>query len=236
MLLNVTGAEVSYSGKTVVKGVSLGVNAGEIVGLIGHNGAGKTTLLKAIVGVLPLDRGEVVFRGEKVNGRKPFVRIREGLVYVPQGGTVFTELTVAENLEMGGCTLSDPSRLEDNFSRVYSLFPVLKERRNGKAGVLSGGERQMLAIGMGLAAGPRLLMLDEPSGGLAPLLVQRLFEVIRSIRDLYRTSILVVEQNVARVLDCADRIYGMQNGLIVFEGNAEQLQSEEALRKTLLGV
>ena len=236
MLLNVTGAEVSYSGKTVVKGVSLGVNAGEIVGLIGHNGAGKTTLLKAIVGVLPLDRGEVVFRGEKVNGRKPFVRIREGLVYVPQGGTVFTELTVAENLEMGGCTLSDPSRLEENCSRVYGLFPALKERRNGKAGVLSGGERQMLAIGMGLAAGPRLLMLDEPSGGLAPLLVQRLFEVIRSIRDLYRTSILVVEQNVARVLDCADRIYGMQNGLIVFEGNAEQLQSEEALRKTLLGV
>ncbi|MBI3014760.1 MAG: ABC transporter ATP-binding protein [Candidatus Tectomicrobia bacterium] len=236
MLLNVAGVEVSYSGKTVVKGVSLRVEPGEIVGLIGHNGAGKTTLLKAIVGVLPLDRGEVVFQGETVSGRKPFVNIREGMVYVPQGGIVFTELTVAENLEMGGCTLSDPPRLEENLSRIYSLFPVLKERRNGKAGVLSGGERQMLAIGMGLAAGPKLLMLDEPSGGLAPLLVQRLFEVIRSIRDRYRTSILLVEQNVVRVLDCADRIYGMQNGLMVFEGGAEQLQSEGALRKTLLGV
>lgn len=236
MLLTVTGAEVSYSGKTVVKGVSLRVDPGEIVGVIGHNGAGKTTLLKAIVGVLPLDSGEVVFRGEKVNGRKPFINIRGGIVYVPQGGTVFTELTVAENLEMGGCTLSERSRLEENLSRVYSLFPLLKERRHGKAGVFSGGERQMLAIGMGLAAGPKLLMLDEPSGGLAPFLVQRLFEVIRSIRDLYQTSILVVEQNVARVLDCADRIYGMQNGLMVFEGTSRQLESEETLRKTLLGV
>ncbi|HLC26206.1 MAG TPA: ABC transporter ATP-binding protein [bacterium] len=236
MLLTVTGAEVSYSGKTVVKGVSLRVDPGEIVGLIGHNGAGKTTLLKAIVGILPLDHGEVVFAEKKVSGRKPFVNIRGGMVYVPQGGIVFTELSVAENLEMGGCTLSDRSRLEENLSRVYSLFPILKERRGGKAGVLSGGERQMLAIGMGLAASPKLLMLDEPSGGLAPLLVQRLFEVIRSIRDLYQTSILLVEQNVTRILDCADRIYGMQNGLMVFEGSAVQLQSEEALRKTLLGV
>ncbi len=210
-----------YGRKQVLHGVSLSVEAGEIVALIGHNGAGKTTLLKTLFGLLPPRGGEVRYAGRPIAGRKPALNVRDGLSFVPQGHGIFTDLTVRENLELGGHTLreADPERL----AAIYELFPILAERREQRAGTLSGGQQQMLALGLALMLRPRLLLLDEPSLGLAPILVQRVLGSVVEINRRFGTAVLLVEQNVKQALRIARRVYVMKVGQIALEDRAGAL-------------
>lgn len=223
LILNVDNAQVSYAKKRVIHGVSLKVMPEQIVALIGHNGAGKTTLLKAIVGLLKLDAGQVIFQGTDITNRAAHLNVREGIAYCPQGGPVFSSLTVTENLEVaasnqGAKGTSDRYQLET----VFDLFPALYGRRDYKAGVLSGGERQMLAIGMSLMLSPKIFLIDEPSGGLAPRYVDRVFQSIRTISKEFNTPILLVEQNFKDAMDVAHAVCVMRNGRLVFQGEPDQ--------------
>jgi branched-chain amino acid transport system ATP-binding protein len=233
-LLEVSGLHVSYGGIRAVKGIDLTVAAGELVCLIGANGAGKTTTLKAICGLMPAAAGSIRYQGEDTAGVAYFELPRRGLVLVPEGRGIFPQLTVEENLAMGGYTRGDSTAIKRDIERSYTLFPRLAERRLQSGGTLSGGEQQMLAIARALMAEPNLLVLDEPSMGLAPIIVQKVFEVIATIRK-EGVTILLVEQNARLALELADRAYVMETGTITLAGEAKTLLADERVKKAYLG-
>ncbi|GAB6876250.1 ABC transporter ATP-binding protein [Thermaerobacter litoralis] len=233
-MLEVRDLHVYYGPIHALKGVSLSVAEGEIVTLIGANGAGKTTLLRAISGLTPPRRGTIAFEGRSLLRRLPEDIVRLGVSHVPEGRRIFANLTVQENLELGAFLRRDRAELARDRERVFTLFPRLKERLHQVAGTLSGGEQQMLAIGRALMARPRLLLLDEPSLGLAPLLVRTIFDVIKEING-QGTTILLVEQNAHMALSIAHRAYVLETGRIVLEGPAEALRQSEQIRAAYLG-
>ncbi|NUZ05467.1 ABC transporter ATP-binding protein [Piscinibacter koreensis] len=232
-LLRVTGLRVAYGGIQAVKGISLDVAAGELVSLIGANGAGKTTTLKAITGSLAAAGGDIEFLGRSIRGQGPWELVKQGLVMVPEGRGMFTRMTITENLQMGAFVRRDADVAAD-IDRVFSIFPRLKERRNQLAGTMSGGEQQMLAMGRGLMARPKLLLLDEPSMGLSPLMVDKIFEVVGDIHA-QGTTILLVEQNASRALELASRGYVMESGEVTMGGAADDLLHDPKVRAAYLG-
>jgi branched-chain amino acid transport system ATP-binding protein len=233
-LLEVRGLEVRYGGIRAVKGVDFDVNEGELVCLIGANGAGKTSALKAICGMLPVAAGTVGYAGKAVAGVPSFRLVRDGLVLVPEGRGIFGQLTVAENLSMGAFARDDAAEVRRDLAKMLALFPRLAERSAQSAGTLSGGEQQMLALGRALMSKPRLLVLDEPSMGLAPLMVQKIFEVIRAIAA-EGVTILLVEQNAKLALEAASRGYVMESGMITLAGAAQALLADPRVREAYLG-
>ena len=232
VLLSVQGLAVAYGGIQAVKGVDFEVRAGEKVCLIGANGAGKTTVLKAITGLLPMQAGQVSVMGQSTQGQGPWDLVQRGLVMVPEGRGVFPRLTVAENLDMGAYLKSSDAA---NKERIYSIFPQLKPRKGQRAGSLSGGERQMLAMGRALMGAPKLLMLDEPSLGLAPLIVADVMRTVSRLRD-EGVAILLVEQNARAALQIADYGYVLDGGTVVLEGDSRTLQGDARVVETYLGV
>ncbi|NBS59309.1 MAG: ABC transporter ATP-binding protein [Betaproteobacteria bacterium] len=233
-LLEIKGLEVRYGGIRAVKGVDLSVDEGELVCLIGANGAGKTSTLKALCGMLPVAAGSVGYAGEAVTGVPSFRLVRKGLVLVPEGRGIFGQLTVAENLSMGAFARDDAAAVKRDFDRMLALFPRLAERSSQSAGTLSGGEQQMLALGRALMSKPRLLVLDEPSMGLAPLMVQKIFAVVRQIAS-EGVTILLVEQNARLALEAASRGYVMESGAITLAGEAKSLLADPRVREAYLG-
>lgn len=235
MLLEVKDLRVSYGKIEAIKGISLHVEKGEIVTLVGANGAGKTTLLKTISGILKPTQGVINFEDKDVQKIAPHDRVLEGLCQAPEGRGIFPGMTVLENLEMGKFARKEwKKELNEDLERIYSLFPRLKERQNQAGGTLSGGEQQMLSIGRALMARPRLLLLDEPSMGLAPMFIQQIFKIIREIQQ-QGVSILLVEQNAAQALACANRAYILETGNIVKEGSGKELLKDDAVKKAYLG-
>ncbi len=234
VVLEVENLHVRYGGIEAVKGISLAVGEGEIVTLIGGNGAGKTTTLKTISGVKRPESGQIRFRGQPIQSKAAHEIVALGVCQVPEGRKIFPRMTVYENLEMGAYGRRDGAGFDEDFERVFALFPVLKERSEQPGGTLSGGEQQMLAIGRGLMSRPRLLMLDEPSLGLAPLLVERIYELLREIHR-QGTTILLVEQNAHMALNLADRGYVLESGTIALEDRADALLGNDAVRRAYLG-
>jgi len=235
-MLKVDNVSAAYGKALALKEVSLKVEKGEIVSLIGANGAGKTTALRVISGMIRPLKGEVTFEGKSIVGLEPYQIASIGIIHVPEGRGLFPEMTVRENLEMGAFLRTDKDSISEDLEFVYSLFPVLKEREKQLAGTLSGGEQQMLAIGKGLMGNPKLLMLDEPSLGLAPMLVDKIFETIVQINKEKGTTILVAEQNAYMALTSAHRAYVIENGVTVMEGTGEELLGNEHVRKAYLGI
>ena len=233
-LLELSRLEVAYGGIQAVKGIDLHVAKGELVCLIGANGAGKTTTLKGICGLLPVKGGAIRYAGDNVTGRAAFTLVRRGLAMVPEGRGVFGGLTIEENLAMGAYVRSDNDAIRSDVERVYGLFPRLKERRRQTAGTLSGGEQQMLAMGRALMSRPQLLLLDEPSMGLAPLMVQKVFETIIGV-SREGVTILLVEQNAKLALEVSSRGYVMESGEITLEGDAASLLDDPKVRAAYLG-
>ena len=232
-MLNIQGINVYYGNIHAIKDVSFHVHPGEIVTLIGANGAGKSTVLKTISGLLRTKTGEITFDGQDIRTTAPHKIVGMGLAHVPEGRRVFLSMTVEENLEMGAFT-QPISGVSVSLADVYERFPRLKERRRQVAGTLSGGEQQMLAMGRALMSRPRLLMLDEPSMGLAPILVQQIFDIIRELHAA-GTTILLVEQNARMALSIADRGYVLETGCIVLEGTGQELMQSDAVKKAYLG-
>lgn len=234
VLLSVRQAEVAYGGIQAVKGVSLEVRAGELVSLIGSNGAGKTTTMKAITGLLPLVGGQIELMGRDIRGLGPWDLVQQGLAMVPEGRGVFTRMTIFENLQMGAYIRRDAASVANDIERVFATFPRLKERRDQLAGTLSGGEQQMLAMGRALMSRPQILLLDEPSMGLSPLMVDKIFEVVQEV-SAQGVTVLLVEQNASRALHIADRAYVMESGLITLSGDAKDLLHDTQVRAAYLG-
>ena len=234
-MLRVNGISVSYAGTPALTDVSFEVHEGEIVSIVGSNGAGKSTILKTISGLLRAGKGSIEFDGEPIDRLKPFVIVERGLAHVPEGRKLFSKLNVLENLLLGAYTNKSTERREKVMAEVFETCPVLKERQSQRAGTLSGGEQQMLAVGRALMLEPKLLMLDEPSLGIMPLLVDRLFEVIDRINKS-GTTILLVEQNVHQALELADRAYVLQTGRIVLEGAGKELLESDMVRSAFLGL
>ena len=232
-MLKVSGLKVAYGGIQAVKGVSLEVRSGELVSLIGANGAGKTTTLKAITGVQPPGGGDIEYMGRSIKGRGPWELVAQGLVMVPEGRGTFTRMTITENLQMGAFTRRD-KEIDADLERVFGIFPRLKERRQQLAGTMSGGEQQMLAMGRALMARPKVLLLDEPSMGLSPIMVDKIFEVVEEIHRL-GTTVLLVEQNASRALQLATRGYVMESGEVTMSGEAKALLSDPKVRAAYLG-
>ena len=232
-ILSIHDLSVNYGGIEAVKGISFDVHEGEIVTLIGANGAGKTTTLDTIAGLLRSRGGDIVFQGESIAHKAPHLIVKDGLALVPEGRRVFAQMTVEENLEMGAFTRAN-STVEPGLEKVYELFPRLKERRRQVAGTLSGGEQQMLAIGRALMSKPRLIMLDEPSMGLAPLLVSQIFSIIRELKDT-GVTILLVEQNARMALRIADRAYVLETGRVKLSDSADALLNNDEVQKAYLG-
>ncbi|HVL59443.1 MAG TPA: ABC transporter ATP-binding protein [Burkholderiaceae bacterium] len=233
-VLRINGLRVSYGGIQAVKGIDLEVGAGELVALIGANGAGKTTTLKAITGMVPLAGGEIVYRGSPLAGRKPHELVGLGLAMVPEGRGVFARMTIVENLMMGAFSRSDRADIATDIERMYEIFPRLKERATQTAGTLSGGEQQMLAMARAMMARPALLLLDEPSMGLSPILVEKIFEVIREMSARGMTMLLV-EQNAKLALEAANRGYVMDSGLITISGPGREMLQDRRVRAAYLG-
>ena len=237
MLLQVTDLQAGYGKKQVIHGVSLEVREREIVAVLGHNGAGKSSLMNAIFGVIRPTGGRVLFQGKDITGQQPSANVQEGLGYSPQGAEVFRSMTVTENLMLGGFPVKDQRLVMDRISRVLELFPALHERRSIRAGSLSGGERQMLALGALLVSSPKLVILDEPSGGLSPIIVDKMYEAIRDVAAKLNASVLLVEQESSHALEIADRAYVLANGRLIYQGGAKDLaRSEEDLGRLLLGL
>jgi branched-chain amino acid transport system ATP-binding protein len=233
MMLEVKNLHVSYGGIKALRGVSMDVNQGEIVTIIGANGAGKSTLLNTITGFLKPVKGEVVFKGHHL-GRNPAKIVKAGICHVPEGRLVFANLTVQDNLRLGAYLRSDRKAIAGDLERVYQLFPRLEERMKQIAGTLSGGEQQMLAMGRALMTNGELVLLDEPSLGLAPLLVKTVFEIIKEFKAMGKT-ILLVEQNANKALEVADRAYVLEQGKIVKAGPAHQIAEDPSIRASYLG-
>ena len=233
-LLELNDVHTYYGAIHALRGMTLSVDEGEIVTLIGSNGAGKSTTLRTISGQLRLRQGEITLRGDRIDRRKPHEIVELGICQAPEGRRVFRRMSVHENLEMGAFSRKDKEAVRADFERVYALFPRLKERDSQKAGTLSGGEQQMLAIGRALMARPKVLLLDEPSMGLAPILVEQIFDIIKSI-NAQGTTVLLVEQNALMALAIANRGYILQTGEIVLADNAESLARNPAVRAAYLG-
>ena len=233
-LLKVSGLKVSYGGIQAVKGVDFEVREGELVTLIGSNGAGKTTTMKAITGTLGLNAGDIEYMGRSIKGQGPWDLDRQGLAMVPEGRGVFARMTIMENLQMGAYVRRDTAAIAADADKVFSIFPRLKERKDQLAGTMSGGEQQMLAMGRALMSRPKVLLLDEPSMGLSPIMVDKIFEVVR---DVYAqgVTILLVEQNASRALGVANRAYVMESGLVTMSGDAKQLLKDPKVRAAYLG-
>jgi branched-chain amino acid transport system ATP-binding protein len=232
-LLKVSGLKVAYGGIQAVKGVSFEVHAGELVSLIGANGAGKTTTLKAITGTQIFLEGEIQFMGKPVKGQGAWDLVKQGLVMVPEGRGTFTRMTIVENLQMGAFVRND-NEIEADIEKVFAIFPRLKERAKQLAGTMSGGEQQMLAMGRALMARPKVLLMDEPSMGLSPIMVDKIFEVVSDIHSR-GTTVLLVEQNASRALGLANRGYVMDSGEITMSGDAKALLNDPKVRAAYLG-
>jgi branched-chain amino acid transport system ATP-binding protein len=235
-MLRVNGISTYYGNIQALKNISLEIAEGEIITLIGANGAGKTTTLMSISGLVPPRQGEIVFKGESIHGMSPEKIVSLGISQVPEGRRIFPYLTVAENLDMGTYLRKDKDNIRKDLSYIWDLFPILSKRRHQAGGTLSGGEQQMLAISRALMARPRLLLLDEPSLGLAPLIVRQIFEIIRKINSENSTTIFLVEQNANLALKVAHRGYVMENGAITMSDSAPNLLSNEAVKKAYLGL
>jgi branched-chain amino acid transport system ATP-binding protein len=233
-MLSLNGVVTYYGNIQALRGISLEVKEGEMVALIGSNGAGKTTTLRTISGLLPTHSGEIRFRGETIHSMPPFEIIRKGIAHCPEGRRVWPDMTVFENLRMGAYLRKDLLEVKNDLEKMYGLFPILKDRRNQIAGSLSGGEQQMLAIARALMSKPRLLLLDEPSLGLAPIVVERVAETITSLNQAGAT-ILLVEQNARLALTISSRAYVLQVGRIILSGDAKDLLENEEVRKVYLG-
>lgn len=234
ILLQVRSLKVGYGGIQAVKGIDFEVRTGELVSLIGSNGAGKTTTMKAITGSLVLAEGEILYRGESIRGQGAWDLVKKGLVMVPEGRGVFARMTITENLQMGAFIRRDKAGILADMDRMFALFPRLKERRDQLAGTMSGGEQQMLAMARALMSQPKLLLLDEPSMGLSPIMVDKIFEVVR---DVYAqgVTVLLVEQNASRALALANRGYVMESGVITMSGPGKELLSDPKVRAAYLG-
>ena len=233
-MLKVANLKVNYGAIQALKGVSLEVHEHEIVALIGANGAGKTTLLHAISGLIRKSEGEVMFLGNLITKRSARDIVKAGVTQVPEGRRIFPDMTVVENLKMGAFLRNDKEGIEQDIRKVYERFPRLEERKKQLAGTLSGGEQQMLAMGRALMARPKLLLLDEPSMGLSPLLVKEIFEIIKDI-NAQGTTVLLVEQNARMALSIADRAYVLETGKVVLSGTGEELSASEEIKKAYLG-
>lgn len=234
MMLKVTDLEVSYGAIKALRGISFEVNQGEIITLIGSNGAGKTTTLHSISNIIKKVGGSVVFEEEDISSLSPDAIVRKGLIQVPEGRRIFANLSVRDNLEMGAFTRKDKGGIKEDLEMVYEMFPRLKERIRQVAGTLSGGEQQMLAMGRALMSKPRLLLLDEPSMGLAPILVDEIFSIIQRINKV-GTTVLLVEQNAYKALSIADRAYILETGLVTKSGDAGDLAKDNAVKAAYLG-
>ena len=234
VLLKVKGLQVVYGGIQAVKGVDFEVREGELVTLIGSNGAGKTTTMKAITGTLALAGGDIEYLGRSIRGQGAWDLVKEGLAMVPEGRGVFTRMSITENLQMGAYIRKDKAGIAQDIDKVFTTFPRLAERRDQLAGTLSGGEQQMLAMGRALMSRPRVLLLDEPSMGLSPIMVDKIFEVVQGVHA-QGVTVLLVEQNASRALQIADRGYVMESGLITMNGDARQMLDDPKVRAAYLG-
>jgi len=232
--LEIDSLIAGYGKKQVLSGVSLGVDRGEIVAILGHNGAGKSTLLKAICGMIPIWNGHVRYNGQGVDTPQPREMIHAGVTYVPQGNRVFSDLTVRENLQVAGFTMQDRPARQIGMERAIAEYPMLKPRLSQRAATLSGGEKQMLALAMSLVLSPQMILLDEPSLGLAPPLAKEALKRVHSLSHDRGVSILIVEQKVREVLRIADRVYVLRNGQVSYTGSAESLRDEATLRRVYL--
>ncbi len=233
-LLKVTGLKVSYGGIQAVKGVDFEVREGELVSLIGSNGAGKTTTMKAITGTLPIAGGDIEYLGQSIRGQGPWDLVKQGLAMVPEGRGVFTRMSIIENLQMGAYIRDDKEGIEADIEKMFAIFPRLKERRDQLAGTMSGGEQQMLAMGRALMSRPKVLLMDEPSMGLSPIMVDKIFEVVRDV-FAQGVTVLLVEQNASRALSIANRGYVMESGIITMTGDAKQMLNDPKVRAAYLG-
>ena len=233
-LLKVTGLQVAYGGIQAVKGVDFEVREGELVTLIGSNGAGKTTTMKAITGTLPLAGGDIEYLGKSIRGQGPWDLVKQGLAMVPEGRGVFTRMSIMENLYMGAYIRNDKEAIEQDIEKMFAIFPRLKERRDQLAGTMSGGEQQMLAMGRALMSRPKVLLLDEPSMGLSPIMVDKIFEVVQDV-FAQGVTVLLVEQNASRALSIANRGYVMESGLITMTGDAKTMLNDPKVRAAYLG-
>ena len=233
-LLEVSGLHAAYGPTRVLHGIDFSLEEGSITALLGANGAGKTTTLRALCGMVKT-QGGIRFGGEAIAGRATEDIVRLGIAHVPDGRGTFVNLTTEENLRLGAYTRKDKGAIAGDFERIYGFFPRLKERRHQQAGTLSGGEQQMLAVSRALMLRPRLLLLDEPSFGLAPLIVKEIFAIMREINRSEKVSILLVEQNAAMALDLADRAYLIETGNIVLSGSSDEIKQDEAVRRSYLG-
>jgi len=234
VLLRVKGLKVAYGGIQAVKGVDLEVREGELVTLIGSNGAGKTTTMKAITGTLGMNDGDIEYLGQSIRGQGAWDLVKKGLVMVPEGRGVFARMTITENLLMGAYTRDDKEGIATDVEKMFTIFPRLRERKDQLAGTMSGGEQQMLAMARALMSQPKVLLLDEPSMGLSPIMVDKIFEVVRDVYAL-GVTIVLVEQNASRALAVADRGYVMESGLITMTGPGKELLSDPKVRAAYLG-
>ena len=234
VLLQVKNLKVAYGGIQAVKGVDFEVREGELVSLIGSNGAGKTTTMKAITGTLPINDGDILYLGESIKGKGAWDLVKKGLVMVPEGRGVFARMTITENLQMGAYIRNDKAEIALDIEKMFTIFPRLRERKDQLAGTMSGGEQQMLAMGRALMSQPKVLLLDEPSMGLSPIMVDKIFEVVRDVYAL-GVTIVLVEQNASRALAIADRGYVMESGLITMTGPGQELLSDPRVRAAYLG-
>ncbi|HSU20475.1 MAG TPA: ABC transporter ATP-binding protein [Variovorax sp.] len=234
ILLQVSGLKVAYGGIQAVKGVDFEVREGELVSLIGSNGAGKTTTMKAITGTLPYVEGNILYLGRSIKGRGAWDLVGEGLVMVPEGRGVFTRMTITENLQIGAYVRNDKAGIAADIQRMFDIFPRLRERKDQLAGTMSGGEQQMLAMGRALMARPKVLLLDEPSMGLSPIMVDKIFEVVQTVHG-QGVTVLLVEQNASRALQIADRGYVMESGIVTMSGDARTMLDDPKVRAAYLG-
>lgn len=229
MFFRMENVVASYVKRPVLESVTIQVNEGEMVALLGHNGAGKTTALRCMFGLHKVSSGKVIFKGEDVTMLSPHEHVQKGMAFVPQGHNVFPSLDVSKNLKLGCYNIRDSQKIKEQLELVYELFPILKEREKQLAGTMSGGQQQMLAIGIALMSRPRLLILDEPSTGLSPVLVDRVLEVIQRLNKEHGMSIILVEQNVKDALAVTDRTYVLKRGKVIYEGASEELLQEYSL-------
>ena len=234
VLLKVSGLKVGYGGIQAVKGVDFEVREWELVSLIGSNGAGKTTTMKAITGTLPFAEGDIEYLGQSIRGKGAWDLVKQGLAMVPEGRGVFARMTITENLQMGAYIRNDKAEIALDIEKMFAIFPRLRERKDQLAGTMSGGEQQMLAMGRALMSRPRVLLLDEPSMGMSPIMVDKIFEVVK---DVYAqgVTILLVEQNASRALGIADRGYVMESGVVTMSGDAKQMLNDPKVRAAYLG-
>ena len=234
-LLSVKNLEVSYGDVQVIWNVNFHINENEIVVILGPNGSGKSTILSTIAGILRLKNGKIFFKGEEIQNLAPDIIVKKGITYVPEGAEVFPNMSVLDNLLIGAFTIDSRRKRFETLEKVFHLFPKLKERINQKAGTLSGGERQMLAIGRALMADPKLIMLDEPSLSLQPLFIEKIFDAIIDLKRIGKT-VLLVEQNVYKSLEISDRGYIIENGKIAMEGKSKDLSKDEYVKKVYMGI